>query len=93
MQAQENDTALGMLKSVLDELDSIEDSKQRMESAIRGVFAGNIFDMGASASAALFVEGAAPGATTFGAHRYYHSHSSLCEVCDMFDVIFEPARL
>ena len=36
------------------ELDQISDRRARMEAALRGVFAGNIFDLGAAASSDLF---------------------------------------
>ena len=35
-------------------LDGITDATERMELALRGVFAGNIFDLGAAESTALF---------------------------------------
>ena len=36
------------------ELDAIQDDSTRLELLLRGVFAGNIFDLGAAASADLF---------------------------------------
>ena len=38
----------------LRDLDGISDDRARMELALRGVFAGNIFDLGAAESSALF---------------------------------------
>ena len=49
------------------DLDSIEDHTERMELALRGVFAGNIFDLGAAESTALF--NAEGGVRCFGVHR------------------------
>ena len=36
------------------ELDAIQDHSERLELLLRGVFAGNIFDLGAATSADLF---------------------------------------
>ena len=36
------------------ELDAIQDHNKRLELLLRGVFAGNIFDLGAATSADLF---------------------------------------
>ena len=36
------------------ELDAIQDHSKRLELHLRGVFAGNIFDLGAATSADLF---------------------------------------
>ena len=36
------------------ELDAIEDHSKRLELLFRGVFAGNVFDLGAATSADLF---------------------------------------
>ena len=36
------------------ELDAVEDPSERLLLALRGVFAGNIFDLGAAASSQLF---------------------------------------
>lgn len=36
------------------DLDVVADGRERMEAALRGVFAGNIFDLGAAASSQLF---------------------------------------
>ena len=36
------------------ELDAIQDHSKRLELLLRGVFAGNIFDLGAASSADLF---------------------------------------
>ena len=36
------------------ELDAIQDHSKRLELLLRGVFAGNIFDLGAATSADLF---------------------------------------
>ncbi|GAX75016.1 hypothetical protein CEUSTIGMA_g2462.t1 [Chlamydomonas eustigma] len=51
---QENMQALNVLPSVLQELDQIQDMHERWNLCLRGVFAGNIFDLGAVASAELF---------------------------------------
>ncbi len=45
----ENAAALGLLPGVLDELDAMAD-EARLEALVRGVFAGNKFDLGATAT-------------------------------------------
>jgi type II pantothenate kinase len=47
-------TPLFALTEVLKDLDGVQDPDERWELAIRGVFAGNIFDLGAAASEELF---------------------------------------
>uniref|UniRef100_A0A7S1T206 Damage-control phosphatase ARMT1-like metal-binding domain-containing protein n=1 Tax=Tetraselmis chuii TaxID=63592 RepID=A0A7S1T206_9CHLO len=54
VKTEENEKALRVLPGVLRELDSQDDPEARLELAIRGVFAGNIFDLGAAASEELF---------------------------------------
>ncbi|CAL5228788.1 g11981 [Coccomyxa viridis] len=54
IKAEENAKALDLLPGVLRELDAIQDHSKRLELLLRGVFAGNIFDLGAATSAALF---------------------------------------
>eukprot|EP00200_Dunaliella_tertiolecta_P011228 CAMPEP_0202392064 /NCGR_PEP_ID=MMETSP1127-20130417/92173_1 /ASSEMBLY_ACC=CAM_ASM_000462 /TAXON_ID=3047 /ORGANISM="Dunaliella tertiolecta, Strain CCMP1320" /LENGTH=365 /DNA_ID=CAMNT_0048994543 /DNA_START=1275 /DNA_END=2372 /DNA_ORIENTATION=+ len=51
---EENAAALAVLPGVLKNLDECSDTSERLELALRGVLAGNIFDLGASTSAALF---------------------------------------
>ena len=57
VKTEENEKALATLPGVLRELDAIGDPGARIEALIRGVFAGNIFDLGAAASAALHANG------------------------------------
>ncbi len=52
----ENDTALELLPGLLKELDAL-DGDALAEALIRGVFAGNIFDLGATKTADLFKDG------------------------------------
>mmetsp|Transcript_39867 Transcript_39867/g.113104 ORF Transcript_39867/g.113104 Transcript_39867/m.113104 type:complete len:792 (+) Transcript_39867:122-2497(+) len=54
VKAEENNKALKLLPAVLKELDSVQDPQSRFELAVRGVFSGNIFDLGAAASEELF---------------------------------------
>lgn len=51
---EENRKALQLLPGVLAQLDSQPSLRQRLESAVKGVMAGNIFDLGAAASSDLF---------------------------------------
>lgn len=44
------------------DLDGIEDRSKRLELALRGVFAGNIFDLGAQGTADMFESGEVPAA-------------------------------
>ena len=53
----ENAKALATLPSVLREIDAIRDPGARIEALVRGVFAGNVFDLGAAASAARHEDG------------------------------------
>jgi len=62
---EENRAALTKLRDVLASIDLAEDANgERLMSVIRGCFAGNIFDLGAAASAALFGEGGCDFAST-----------------------------
>ncbi|EFJ49670.1 hypothetical protein VOLCADRAFT_80583 [Volvox carteri f. nagariensis] len=66
VKAAENERALALLPGVLRELDEMEGGfPAELELALRGVFAGNIFDLGAAASAELH----AAGGGTFAATR------------------------
>jgi type II pantothenate kinase len=62
---EEDAAALKLLPGVLKGLDGIQDPKQRLELAVRGVLAGNVFDLGAAASAELFAKGEGGGAEAF----------------------------
>jgi uncharacterized protein with ATP-grasp and redox domains len=55
---RENEKMLPLLPAVCSELDALPEP-QRLRAAIEGVFAGNIFDMGAAATAKAFL-GASP---------------------------------
>ena len=55
------------------DLDSIGDDTERMELALRGVFAGNIFDLGAAESTALFNAEGGVRVTTAAAHGWHIS--------------------
>lgn len=50
------------------DLDDIEDKSKRLELALRGVFAGNVFDLGAQGTADMFENG-----EVFTA-KQYHMH-------------------
>ena len=56
VKAREDDTALQLLGDVLVELDALEDSA-RLQMLITGIFAGNIFDLGARDTIDLFQDG------------------------------------
>lgn len=53
---RENSKALSLLSQVIEKLDATP-SFERLELLLRGVFAGNIFDLGAQASTQLFKDG------------------------------------
>lgn len=57
---RENEKVLAMLPEVCAELDAYPPDQAVLE-IIQGVFAGNLFDMGAKASAKMFADGTAPG--------------------------------
>lgn len=57
LKARENEAALPLLPRVVAELDSHPPGPDQVQAVIRGVFAGNIFDMGASATAANILNG------------------------------------
>ncbi|CAN6544859.1 unnamed protein product [Malus baccata var. baccata] len=52
---EENAKAISLFENVVDLNDAIEDEVKRVENLIRGIFAGNIFDLG-SAQAVIFVD-------------------------------------
>ena len=54
VKATENATALRALPGALAATDGIEDDGERLLALVRGVFAGNIFDLGAASSADLY---------------------------------------
>lgn len=56
---RENEKVIGMLSSVCKEID-LHDPSDQLLTIIKGVFAGNLFDMGAKASAKMFADGTAP---------------------------------
>jgi type II pantothenate kinase len=53
---RENEQSLGRLPAVLAELDALPPAQQR-EAVVRGLFAGNIFDLGASKTIDMFQDG------------------------------------
>jgi type II pantothenate kinase len=54
---QENELALSLLPNLLRDLDAISDPSARLIEHIRGIFAGNIFDLGASKTIELYEAG------------------------------------
>ncbi len=56
LKARENAKMLPLLPTVIAQLDAIANDREQLQSVIEGVFAGNIFDMGAEATARAFVE-------------------------------------
>lgn len=54
---EENAAALPLLPRVVAEIDSHAPGEDQVSAVVRGVFAGNIFDMGASATAASILQG------------------------------------
>lgn len=57
VKSTENEQALTVLPGVLAELDALTDPAERLLALVKGVFAGNIFDLGAATSAALYADG------------------------------------
>eukprot|EP00741_Cyanophora_paradoxa_P020883 tig00021318_g20161.t1 len=64
VKAKENDAALAVLPSVLAEHDAIASPEERLQAVLEGVFAGNVFDLGAQATIDLYKEGNADFRTT-----------------------------
>ena len=52
----ENAEAMKLLPSVLDEIDALDD-KEKPEALIRGLFAGNIFDLGCAGTVEMYESG------------------------------------
>jgi uncharacterized protein with ATP-grasp and redox domains len=61
VKADENTKALALLREILDELDSVEDPLERFGEAVKGVFAGNVFDLGAPKMVAKAASGMSSG--------------------------------
>ncbi|MHB1157458.1 MAG: ARMT1-like domain-containing protein [Phycisphaerales bacterium] len=53
----ENEACLKLLPGVLAELDAMRDPRKLLETLIVGVFAGNVFDLGAAGTLALYESG------------------------------------
>jgi uncharacterized protein with ATP-grasp and redox domains len=53
---QENETAMALLPAVLAEIDAL-DGAERIDRVMRGIFAGNIFDLGAVKTIEMFKDG------------------------------------
>ncbi|MCC6639677.1 MAG: DUF89 family protein [Deltaproteobacteria bacterium] len=56
VKARENAAALALLPAVLAEIDALHEA-QRLEALVLGIFAGNVFDLGSHATAALWADG------------------------------------
>ena len=54
---RENERALTLLPQLCHQLDAIDDPRDQFRALVEGVFAGNIFDMGATATASAFLTG------------------------------------
>ena len=54
---RENDLAILLLRRVCEAIDAILDERDQIRAVIEGVFAGNIFDMGAEETARKIMEG------------------------------------
>ena len=57
VKAAENAKALQLLPPLLAELDALPTDGERLRALVEGVFAGNIFDLGAANTAAMFAAG------------------------------------
>ncbi|KAI7846494.1 hypothetical protein COHA_000029 [Chlorella ohadii] len=56
IKARENASALELLPDVCAELDQHTEQRDRWDAVIRGVFAGNIFDLGCAATTSMYHE-------------------------------------
>ena len=57
VKAKENRESLVVLPRIIEELESCASARDRMDLALRGCFAGNLFDLGAHFSSAKYDEG------------------------------------
>mmetsp|Transcript_6374 Transcript_6374/g.9897 ORF Transcript_6374/g.9897 Transcript_6374/m.9897 type:complete len:353 (-) Transcript_6374:782-1840(-) len=57
IKARENELAVSLLPEVLQELDTVQSADERLRMAMDGVFAGNIFDLGAVATIQMYRDG------------------------------------
>ena len=55
MKDVENAKAVALLENVIAQADAIEDIGARVEHLIKGVFSGNIFDLGAAQVLTVFI--------------------------------------
>lgn len=81
LKENENTKVIGLLPAVCHELDAHEPDDQLL-TIIKGVFAGNLFDMGAKASAKMYRDGAGPS--------FFETRSSLVArpwLIDDFDAL------
>lgn len=81
VKADENAAALKLLPGVLAEIDAIEEGG-RLEALVRGVFAGNKFDLGATSTNQQFDEGG-----TFSFHAAREAVSDRPWLIDDFDAL------
>ncbi len=56
---QENERAVGLLAGVCAEVDEVTEPRARWEAVVRGVFAGNIFDLGCAATTDMYHQASA----------------------------------
>jgi type II pantothenate kinase len=78
---RENDAALAHLPALLAELDALADPALRWLTAIQGVFAGNIFDLGCEKTTALYESG------SIGFHDTRATHTRRPWLVDDFDAL------
>ncbi|KAI8466830.1 MAG: hypothetical protein J3K34DRAFT_432423 [Monoraphidium minutum] len=67
LKAAENAQALALLPALLAELDAVAGAGARLELALRGVFAGNVFDMGCAETATKADAAESAGGSVAGA--------------------------
>mmetsp|Transcript_17513 Transcript_17513/g.52560 ORF Transcript_17513/g.52560 Transcript_17513/m.52560 type:complete len:402 (+) Transcript_17513:247-1452(+) len=60
VKASETALAISFLPQLLQEIDAITNKRERFETVVRGVIAGNIFDLGAAAGADMYNSGKMP---------------------------------
>lgn len=57
LKEKENDLAIRLLSRVCEGIDALTDPREQLRAVIEGIFAGNIFDMGAEETARKIIEG------------------------------------
>lgn len=92
LKADENAKALDLLPGVLSELDAVADPLERLHAAVRGVFAGNVFDLGAPKMVEKYEAGVSAGEMFRDARRDLLSRPWAVDKLDELSARFAAGR-